>query len=257
MTIRPARFTWYELMTSDAQAAGTFYAHVIGWTQSKASPLAPYTVFNAGGLGVGGMIEIPDAERAAGAKPIWVGYILVDDVDVYVDQVIKAGGAVHRAPSDVPGVLRFSLVNDPQGALFVLFKPVEGSVRTAPASGTPGAVGWHELLAVEGPTAFDFYSALFGWTLRAERDGGPKGDERIFSVGDDRDFGGVMTKSAVIPSPYWNFFWTVESVRAATRRIEEAGGVLIHGPRQVPGGAWVIEARDPQSAAFALISATE
>jgi predicted enzyme related to lactoylglutathione lyase len=257
MTGAPARFTWYELMTHDAQAAGDFYRHVIGWSQAPSAPGSPYTIFSAGGLGVAGMMEIPDSERAAGAKPIWVGYVLVDDVDAYVDRVVKAGGAVHRAPTDVPGVLRFSLVNDPQGALFVLFKPVDGSMRTVPPRGAPGTVGWHELMAVEGPTAFEFYSGLFGWTRTTVHDMGPMGHYQLFSAGADGDFGGIMTKPAVIPAPYWNFYWTVEGVQAAARRIEEAGGAVINGPHQVPGGAWIVQGRDPQEAVFALTSATE
>jgi len=29
--------------------------------------------------------------------------------------------------------------------------------------GKPGRVGWHELLAADGETAFAFYGELFGW----------------------------------------------------------------------------------------------
>jgi len=257
MTGQPARFTWYELMTNDAAAAGDFYSHVVGWGRSRPAPGSPYTVFSAGELGVGGMIEIPDSERAAGAKPIWIGYIPVDDVDAYVERVIKAGGAVHRAPADIPGVLRFSLVNDPQGALFVLFKPVDGSVRTIPQRGAVGTIGWHELMAVEGPTAFEFYAGLFGWARTSVHDMGPMGDYQLFSAGEDGDFGGMMTKPAVIPSPYWTFYITVDGIRAATQRILSAGGAVINGPHQVPGGAWVVQGRDPQEAVFALTSGTE
>ena len=32
----------------------------------------------------------------------------------------KAGGAVHREPADIPEVGRFSVVADPQGAMFML-----------------------------------------------------------------------------------------------------------------------------------------
>jgi predicted enzyme related to lactoylglutathione lyase len=203
------------------------------------------------------MIQIPDEERAAGAKPIWVGYIPVDDVDAYVERVIKAGGAVHREPTDIPGVLRFSLVNDPQGALFVLFKPVEGSARTLPPRGSVGSIGWHELMAVEGPTAFDFYAGLFGWTPSTVHSMGPMGDYQLFAAGEDGDFGGVMTKPTVIPSPYWTFYITVDSIGAAAERVRQAGGAVVNGPHQVPGGAWVLQGRDPQEAVFALTSGAE
>jgi uncharacterized protein len=70
---------------------------------------------------VGGLMPIPEDARAAGARPRWMGYIAVDDVDVYAARVNAVGGSVHRAPRDIPGVGRFAVVADPHGAGFMLF----------------------------------------------------------------------------------------------------------------------------------------
>src|SRR6202011_3039711 len=69
-----------------------------------------------------------------------------------------AGGAIHRAPEDIPGVGRFSVAADPHRAVFNLFVTASDEERAPAAPGTPGHVGWHELHAGDGPSAFAFYS---------------------------------------------------------------------------------------------------
>ena len=45
-------FVWYELMTTDMEAAKAFYADVVGWgTQDASMPGMPYTLFTAGKTG--------------------------------------------------------------------------------------------------------------------------------------------------------------------------------------------------------------
>src|ERR1700730_16617721 len=106
----------YDMMTSDSKAAESFYRSVIGW-DTKDSGMADrsYTLFSAGPMMVGGMMPISEEARAGGARPAWNGYVLVDDVDVYAERVKAAGGAIHRAPEDIPGVGRFSVAADPHG----------------------------------------------------------------------------------------------------------------------------------------------
>ena len=72
---------------------------------------------------VAGLMPLPAEARAAGGRPSWLGYIGVEDVGAATDRVRQAGGTVHRAPADIPKVGRFSVVADPQGATFMLFKP--------------------------------------------------------------------------------------------------------------------------------------
>ena len=48
-------FIWYELITTDMQAAQTFYAAVVGWGTRDASMAGlPYTVFTTGEASVSG-----------------------------------------------------------------------------------------------------------------------------------------------------------------------------------------------------------
>src|SRR3954468_17557440 len=119
----PNSFVWYELMTTDADAAETFYSDVVGWrTQDAGMPGMRYTILSVGESGVGGIMTIPPNACAAGSRPGWIGYVGVDDVDAAAGRVKQAGGAIHKPAEDIPGVGRFAVVADPQGASFVLFR---------------------------------------------------------------------------------------------------------------------------------------
>jgi uncharacterized protein len=100
----------------------------------------------------------------------------------------SAGGAIHRAPENIPGVGRFAVAADPHGAVFNLFKGASDEEPEPVVPGTPGHVGWRELQAGDKESTFAFYSGLFGWT-KAEAieaieamDMGPKGVYQIFAI---------------------------------------------------------------------------
>jgi hypothetical protein len=118
-------------------------------------------------------------------------------------------------------------------------------------------VSWHELYASELPSAWEFYSKLFGWTIVNDMDMGGMGIYRIFSDGDatkPMGAGGMMSKPPEIPAPYWGFYFQVDSAKAAIERIQAAGGKVMNGPHQVPGDQWIVQAQDPQGAMFAVVS---
>jgi predicted enzyme related to lactoylglutathione lyase len=68
--------------------------------------------------------------------------------------------------------------------------------------------------------------------------------------------GGMMDKPAGVPAPVWNFYVNVDGIDAAVERIQSAGGQVLMGPHEVPGGSWIVQATDPQGAAFALVATT-
>ncbi len=253
MPTSPHTFVWYELMTTDMDAAEAFYGAVVGWTpQSIPQPDMRYTVMKAGDRMAAGVMALPPEAREAGARPGWVGYVGTDDADASTRKVREAGGMVHREPADIPDIGRFSVVADPQGAMFMLFQPMGGDNSPAPA-GTPGHVGWHELYAADWPSAFDFYAGQFGWTKGRAMDMGPMGTYQLFAAGGDA-IGGMMNKPDVIPVPVWLYYFNVEAIDAAAARVTAGGGQVINGPHEVPGGAWIIQCMDPQGAMFALVA---
>lgn len=247
-------FCWYELMTTDRKAAAAFYESVVGWRiQDADMPGMPYTLLCVGDTHVGGVMELPADARKAGMRSAWIGYVEVDDVDAYAKRVTQAGGAIHRPPDDIPSVGRFSIVADPQGAMIVLFKSLKASAPQL-ASRAPGTTGWHELHAGNGESAFAFYSGLFGWKKSRAMDMGPMGTYQLFMTGTE-DAGGMMTKTAETPAPFWLYYFVVDAIDAAAGRVKQKGGQVINGPMEVPGGAWIIQCLDPQGAMFALTAA--
>lgn len=251
MPANPSKFVWYELMTSDVDAAESFYKTVLGWNSEAWGGGAEmhYVIMKAANLPVAGVMAIPD--EAAGMNPAWVGYIYAADVDAATESVRKAGGKVFREPSDIPEIGRFSVVTDPQGAVFMLFTPKgEGGASAAPM--TPGHVGWHELMATDWKSAFDFYAGQFGWTKKEAVDMGPMGTYQLFAAGGDA-IGGMMTKPPQIPAPHWLYYFNVVDIDAASERVTNNKGQVVMGPMEVPGGAWIIQCTDPQGAHFALV----
>jgi predicted enzyme related to lactoylglutathione lyase len=249
------KFGWYELMTSDTKAAGKFYSDVVGWTTNELSSPdgSQYTTFNLGDTGMAGMLHLP-------GHTAWIGYIAVDDVDAHIEKIVEAGGKLWKPATDVPGMLRFAVVSDPQGAALVVFTPNPAiTAPERPAPPVPGTIGWHELRTTDLDGGFEFYNKLFGWTKVSDMDMGPMGLYRIFDEGDHKEMGdgGMMIKPPQVPVPSWTFYFSVDSIKAAIERIETGGGKIINGPMQVPGGGWIVQGLDPMGAMFSLVSSNE
>ena len=83
--------------------------------------------------------------------------------------------------TDIPAMLRFAVMSDPQGAAIVVFTPDPAMPSPQqPVPPTPGTIGWHELNTTDLEAGFDFYNKLFGWTKVNDMDMGPMGVYRIF-----------------------------------------------------------------------------
>jgi predicted enzyme related to lactoylglutathione lyase len=250
------KFIWYDVMTSDTTTATAFYSEVIGWqAQEHAMPdNGSYTVFSKDQRMVAGLMALPGELWAEGVRPCWSGYIASDDVDADAARVLTEGGAIRRAPQDIPNVGRFAVAADPGGAVFLLFKPNTTEEPKPVAPMTPGHFGWHELYAGDLDREFAFYSRLFGWTKDRAIDMGAMGTYQTFATGGE-PCGGMMKGCAQAPVPVWNYYIAVESAATAADRAQARGAQLLHGPVEVPGGAWIVQARDPQGASFAVVSA--
>ena len=252
MTNAQNPFVWYEFMSSDVAAAKAFYGKVVGW-KFEDVPVSgmTYTILRAGERQIGGMMPIPQHLRDAGLKPCWAAHVGVNDVDAAVAKVRQLGGKVHREPTDIPNVGRFAAVSDRQGAHFLMFKPSQAGERTF--SRTPGDVGWHELHTTDWANAFEFYSAMFGWTKGDPFDMGPMGIYQLFKIG-GVPVGGMFNSPAAQARCFWLYYFNVEDIGAAAGRIGDNGGKIMHGPQEVPGGGWIVQATDTQGAAFALFA---
>lgn len=255
MTDNMGAFAWCELMTRDMDAAADFYSAVTGWEIQDASQNGMrYSLFTHEGKPVAGLMSLPKEACGPGAPIGWFGYIGVDDVDRAAASVTAAGGAVHRAPDDIPDVGRFAVVSDPQGATFALFAPLSTAPGQSDTACGPGQVGWHELYTTDWRAALEFYSWQFGWTAGDGIDMGEMGTYQLF-LRNGQPLGGMMTKPPSVPAPVWQYYLVVPAIDAAAERARSNGGQILIEPTPVPGGGWILHGLDPQGAKFALLSA--
>jgi len=248
-----SRFIWYDLLSTDADAASAFYSETIGWKiQDSSMPGGDYRIIQAGSSMVGGLMTLPADAAASGMKPGWLGYLYVPDVDQAIGAVTAAGGRALMPGMDIPDVGRFAMLADPDGACFYVMPPSGEGESTAFSPGTIGHIGWNELHAADGQAAFAFYTAQFGWEKAGEHDMGPMGKYLLFDAGGVQT-GGIFTKHSPAP-PHWLFYFNVDDITTGAARVNAGGGSVLNGPHEVPGGQWIIQCQDPQGAMFALAS---
>lgn len=245
---------WYELITGDPDAAGAFYQKVIGWRDggcpgATAEGTGDYHIYLApDGQGVAGMMKTPEG---APPEPGWFSYIGVDDVDAAAGKIAAAGGSIHMPPTTIEGVGRMAMVADPQGVVFYVMKGSSPEGSTAFKRMAPGHGEWNELQTSDDQAALAFYGDQFGWTKDGAMPMGEMGDYSF--LGHDGGIIGAVMKAPSGEAPGWNYFFRVGDIDEAKQRIEEAGGSIVQGPHEVPGGDFVIYAKDPQGAKFGVV----
>jgi predicted enzyme related to lactoylglutathione lyase len=267
MSNKTGDFVWYELLCNDADAAARFYREVIGWqVMDSGNPTLDYRILQMPDIdggepnGVGGLLQLDDAMHAGGATPVWLGYIHVEDVDATLAALTKAGASVQMPAADIPDVGRIAMVADPQGAPFYIMRPIPPadqpdatSLAFAYDKPRPGHCAWNELATPDQPGAWRFYGEHFGWEKEGEMDMGPMGTYEFVCHG---GVIGAFTPCSSDPQQQgWSYYFRVPDIDSAITRIATAGGELLHGPHEIPGGDFIVHGRDPQGAAFALVGA--
>ena len=257
MATRTGMPIWYELMTSDVDAAKKFYGDIVGWTTTAfPSPDGgmEYNIFNVGETGVAGLAGLMDGSPTG--RPAWLAYFHVADVDASVAETEKAGGKTHMPPTDLPNVGRIALVNDPQGVLFYFMTPDPSMGDQESTSYSPTLLGrcsWNELVTTDQKTALPFYSSLLGWTSTEKMPMGEMGDYVFVDCGDVR-LGAMMDRASPEQPLQWNFYFAIPDVDAAVEKVKAGGGTVIMGPMDVPGGQRIIMVVDPQGASVGFVS---
>ncbi len=113
----PGAFSWNELMTTDPEAAGRFYAGLFGWTlKNMDMGTGAYHVASVAGTQVCGIMGMPP--DGAPMPPAWGCYVTVSSVDETMAKCAALGGKTLVPAMDVPGVGRMAVLQDPQGAVF-------------------------------------------------------------------------------------------------------------------------------------------
>jgi predicted enzyme related to lactoylglutathione lyase len=238
-------------MTMDMKAAEAFYKDVVGWTSApfEGSP-QPYTMFNrSGATPVAGVMPRPEGMNA---PPFWAMYVGVPNLEEAAAQIERLGGSACSPVIEVPTIGRMQMMKDPQGAAFYIYEPASTAQQP---EGAPevGEASWLELMTTDTSRAMKFYHEVFGWRPSEALDMGPMGQYQMFNRPHGM-IGGMMNKPpemAHVP-PHWQIYFRVSDLTAAIERIKANGGQILNGPMDVPGGDWIVNAMDPQGAAFSL-----
>lgn len=256
----PGSFIWYELMTTDPEGASAFYGDVVGWKVTRGGPDTGdvdyrHIVRDDGGSG-GGMLVLTDQMCAGGARPCWLGYIYVPDVDAAAAAIVADGGKV-MMPKTTIEVGSFAMVTDPQGVPFYIMTPIPPAHDPHASSDVfsvdrPQTMRWNELMATDADAALAFYQRHFGWGQEGAMDMGPLGSYRFLQCG-GVTIGALMPKMPEAPAPGWNYYIGVDDIDRAIAAINAGGGKVVHGPHEIPGGEYALNGVDPQGGGFGLV----
>ena len=238
---------WYELSAASLEGAKAFYSKALGWSVADSgTPGMQYWLATAGDDMVAGMMT------AEAGQPLgWTPYFTVTSCDDSSTLAASLGATVIVPPADIPDTGRFSILIDPQGAGFGLLQPLPGGMGRAFDQQKPGHGNWHEVICADPLAAVAFYGKLFGWTMAQEMQMGPDMTYRILAC-NDVQVGGTFAPSPPAPA-YWKVYFGVPSVKAAMQTVTAAGGRVLRGPDEVPGGAFTVQIEDAQGARLALV----
>jgi len=118
----PNPFCHVELNTTDVKKAKDFYGKLFDWKLEDLpapTPGGDYTMIGVG-EGTGGAIM---KHPIPGAPSFWLAYVLVDDVQAATKKAKSLGANVMKDVTEIPGFGWFSVLADPTGAHFALWKP--------------------------------------------------------------------------------------------------------------------------------------
>lgn len=240
------RFVWFDVMTTDLEGAKRFYGELLGWGTSVWEGPEPYTMWTRGETPLGGVVKLPGEAVAGGSGPHWLAYVTVPDADAAAARARELGAKILVAPEDIPGVGRFTVFQDPQGASLSAIALDQEPPESAPAAGD---LSWHELATTDRVAAFNFYSGLFGWEETESFDMGPDGLYQMYGRA-GRTLGGIYQSEKL--GPAWLHYVRVDDVDRAAEKVRQLGGQVATQPMEVPGGDRIAVCLDPQGARFAV-----
>jgi uncharacterized protein len=249
-TLKTGRFVWRDLQTTDPERAKAFYTQLFGWT---VKPMGmgdfTYDMLANGDKDFGGIVPLDPGQ---GAPSHWVSYIHVPSVDEAAAEATRSGGTVYVPPTDIPGVGRFAVIADPQGAVFSPFTAAEeGDDWPTELTMPPvGDVTWNELITADPEGAKSFYGDVIGWQFEASDMGGPV-PYTILKQG-DRLYGGLMRKPDEVPVSLWVIYFHAADPDQTMAEISRLGGQPAGEIIEIPNIGRVSWATDPTGALFAL-----
>ena len=234
------KFVWFDLVTSNVEAAASFYSQVLGWELKRVWGISDYISITANGRRIGGITPAENLGEVG-----WIGSLSVGNVDKAAEWVEHNGGRVLQAPLDLPKRGRVAVLADPQGAVFAALRSQSGDPPDAAAR--PGEWAWMELWTTDPEGAHDFYRRLVGYQYAAVRGG----SYHVFGR-QDVPRAGVVEIPWKGVAPNWLPYVLVRDLAVVLRRVRASGGAVLQEPRDDFGNGNVALIVDPTGGVLAL-----
>jgi predicted enzyme related to lactoylglutathione lyase len=244
----PGTFSWADLATTDQEGAKTFYTGLFGW-EADDMPVGDgttYSMMTRGDHTLAAIAPQPQQQRDAGVPPMWNSYVTVESADTAADRAGQLGATVHAPPFDVLDAGRMAVIQDPQGAFFMVWEP-KRHIGATYVNG-PGALSWNELSSPDVDASAAFYGDLFGWTTEPF-EGSPQRYLIIQNAGHGN--GGIRELGDQPAPPHWLAYFGIDDIDSGLAKVEQLGGSKMIGPMDI-GVARIGIVQDPQGAAFAI-----
>ncbi len=244
----PGTFSWTDLSTTDQEGAKAFYRGLFGW-EAQDNPVGEglyYSMMLLGGQEVAAISTQPQQQRDLGVPPAWNCYVSVESADRALERATQLGATVHAQAFDVFDVGRMGVVQDPQGAFFLVWQPKQHI--GASLVNAPGALSWNELATPDMDASAGFYSELFGWSTEPFE--GSEMPYLLIKNADGHSNGGIRPAMETEPT-HWLAYFGSEQLDADFAKVSELGGSQLAGPIDI-GAGQIGVATDPQGAVFAL-----
>jgi predicted enzyme related to lactoylglutathione lyase len=239
---------WVDLMTTDHQAANSFYGELFGWDIAVGDENTGfYGLARVDGHEVCGIMPMqPGMEH----PPVWTTYLAAGDADAATDAVARAGGTIVAPTMDVMEFGRMAVAQDPTGATFGIWQAKSQPGFTI--ANESNTVIWNELMTRDYAAALEFYAAVFSYGYT---DMSGDGFEYSMIEANGETVGGLGTLPADVPSEipaHWRTYFAVDDCDAAVDQVTRLGGSVLRAPQDMPYGRHA-DVADPQGAAFAVI----
>ena len=232
----------FEIGGPDVEPLTSFYGQLFGWGL-ESIPGGGYVLIDTrGGGGINGGIG-----KSQTGDPWSTFYVEAGDLQDVLDKAEALGGHTVMPVTDFGGMVTIAMFNDPDGLLVGLVKsagdPAEGGAM-APSPGDGAPVDWFEVLGRDAPRTQQFYSDLFGWTVKEGLEG--------YGLTDTGAGRGIQGGLGASQAQWATIYASVPDVEATLAQAEELGGSRVYGPMAVDDHMQTGAFRDPAGNIFGV-----
>lgn len=245
----PGAFCWFELATTDQEAAKQFYISLFGWTVNDfpMGATGSYSLFDLEGQSVAAAYTMVPEQRSKGIPPYWIIYVATNSADKTASRAAELGAKVIVAPNDVYGFGRMAVISDPTHAPFSIWEPQQHI--GVGITGVEGTVCWADLMTPDTDAAKKFYSSLFGWDISSsEHDH----SGYLHIKNGDTFIGGIPPHPNPELPPHWMIYFLASDCDASAAKAQQLGAQTVLAPQTIEHVGRMAIVKDPQGALFAL-----